>query len=672
MFKITQPPVIIFGKYSVRDYSFPQNCLVVTSKGAIPRGWLEYLKLNDCYIFDKVESNPSIETAEDIISEFRNSNFSSIIGLGGGSSMDVAKFVANKLKKFKILIPTTFGSGSEVTRISVLKVNGKKKSFHDDNQIANVAIVDSYFMESSPLEIIRNSAIDATAQCSEGYDSKNGNPLTKFLCNRAFELLINKITESDKELALNHFMQGEFLMNQGNYALAVLEFQDAIDLDPNAATIHVSIADAYRRLGKAKRTEDHLRIALDLDPEETEAREMLGQLFFTQKNYLEAKSVFKELNQSDPDNLDYIYTLADLARIQKNWDLAIDYYIEGYEVNSMAIEGLEQALQIAMTTNTFDRAEELCTLLLEDDPDNIKLLETMRDLTLFSQNYELALNVVERIEKLQGSTPELLIQKSALYEELNNSDLALRIMYEAFSQDSLNVDILHRLVSLLMDEEENEQAVLYNQRIIDHFPDDPRGFINNAVMALSGKKPEEAILALSPHSDRFNQDFTMQYLLGTAYYQFKDYGNAKIHLAQALSIYPQSRNAKHNLALIYDSTGEWDESDKLYMELITTDSTDAQAFNNYAYSLVERGKDFEFALELAQNAIRLEPKSAAYLDTIGWIYFKMDRFEEAMQYIRESLIIDSGNTTIQEHLDKIIKLKAELKSPKIHQVENQD
>jgi len=45
MFKITQPPVIIFGKYSVRDYSFPQNCLVVTSKGAVSRGWLEYMKL---------------------------------------------------------------------------------------------------------------------------------------------------------------------------------------------------------------------------------------------------------------------------------------------------------------------------------------------------------------------------------------------------------------------------------------------------------------------------------------------------------------------------------------------------------------------------------------------------------------------------------------------------
>ena len=199
MFKITQPPVIIFGKHSVRDYSFPENCLIVTSWGASPRGWLEYLKLNSYNIFDKVESNPSFQTAETIISEFRNSNFSSVIGLGGGSSMDIAKFVANKLDKFKILIPTTFGSGSEVTKISVLKVNGMKKSFHDDKQLADVAIVDSHFIEDSPLEIIRNSAIDAAAQCSEGYDSKNGNPLTKFLCNKAFELLEEGIIKMDKE-----------------------------------------------------------------------------------------------------------------------------------------------------------------------------------------------------------------------------------------------------------------------------------------------------------------------------------------------------------------------------------------------------------------------------------------------------------------------------------------
>ena len=174
--------------------------------------------------------------------------------------------------------------------------------------------------------------------------------------------------ENNKELALNHFMQGEFLMNQGNYAMAILEFQDAIELDPNASTIHVSLADGYRRIGKLKKAEDHLVIALELDSEEKEALEMLGQIFLSQKRYLEAKKTYQDLSDLDPDNVDYIYTLADLARINRDWDLAIDYYVQGYEINSLAVAGLEQALQIALTISNFNRAQEICSLLLDNNP----------------------------------------------------------------------------------------------------------------------------------------------------------------------------------------------------------------------------------------------------------------------------------------------------------------
>ena len=479
-------------------------------------------------------------------------------------------------------------------------------------------------------------------------------------------------SEQDKEIALHHFMQGEFLMNQGNYALAVLEFQDAISLDPNAATIHVSIADAYRRLGKGKRTENHLKIALDLDPDETEAREMLGQLYISQNKIIDAKIIFEALIKLDPNNLDYLFTLADLARVQKDWDSSIEYYLEGYRANSLAINGLEQALQISLTTNNFEKAEEICELFLEDDPQNIKIIETLRDLTIFSKKYDIALDMVNRIEKIQGTSAELSIQKSALHEELNQNNEALTGMYTALENDSINIMVLHRLVSLLLDQEKNEKATLINQKIIKHFPDDSRGYINDAVIAMSNQKPEEAILALSAHVGKFPQDFTVQYLLGTAYYQFKDYGNAEIYLSQALTIFPDSRNTKHNLAMIYDTTKEWVKSDKLYMDLIATDSTDAQAFNNYAYSLIERGEDVEFSLELAKQAIRLVPDSAPYLDTIGWIYFKMDQIDEAIKYIQNSLNIDSENSTIQDHLDYILKIKAELDTHKDPQVEKRD
>jgi len=198
MWTVKQPSNIIFGKNSVSEFSFPKDCLVITSKGAKSRGWLEYSKLTDFHIFFDVESNPSIETVNKIISKFSNYKFSYIIGIGGGSVLDVAKFCAYKMNKLKILIPTTFGSGSEITRISVLKVDGKKQSFHDDKLIADIAIIDSYFIENSPDEIIKNSAIDACAQCTEAYDSKNGNPYTRFLCKVAFEYLETGILKNDK------------------------------------------------------------------------------------------------------------------------------------------------------------------------------------------------------------------------------------------------------------------------------------------------------------------------------------------------------------------------------------------------------------------------------------------------------------------------------------------
>ena len=209
MWTVKQPSEIIFGQDSSMHFSYPKKCLIITSEGTKSRGWLEHLKIQNQEIFDNVEPNPSIDTTTKIISEFQNVNFTHVVGLGGGSSLDVAKYVARELKKKKILIPTTFGSGSEVTRISVLKVNGKKKSFHDDSLLANTAIIDSFFIKNSPMKIIRNSAIDACAQCTEAYDSKNANAYTRFFCKTAFDILEDGImNENYKKLPYGSLLTG--------------------------------------------------------------------------------------------------------------------------------------------------------------------------------------------------------------------------------------------------------------------------------------------------------------------------------------------------------------------------------------------------------------------------------------------------------------------------------
>ena len=209
MYIIKQPSKIIFGNKSASQYDYPENCLLITSKGSRQRGWIEYLGLKNYTLFDNVENNPSIETTEKILSEFLNTKISSVVGLGGGSSLDVAKFCAAKMNKFKIMIPTTFGSGSEVTQIVVLKINGKKRSFHDDTFFADTAIVDSNFISQTPDDVFKNSVIDALAQCSEAFDSKIGNLYTKFVCEKAFDYLESGIMNQDYEkIVLGSLLSG--------------------------------------------------------------------------------------------------------------------------------------------------------------------------------------------------------------------------------------------------------------------------------------------------------------------------------------------------------------------------------------------------------------------------------------------------------------------------------
>ena len=209
MFTIKQPSKIVYGKFTASKNNFPDNCLLITSKGAKKRGWIDYINLKNYFIFDQVENNPSIETTENIISKFSNKKISKIIGLGGGSVLDVAKYCGYKMNKEKTLIPTTFGSGSEVTRISVLKVNNKKQSFHNDGLFADMSIIDSHFINNTPEIVFKNSFVDALAQCSEGFDSKLGNSYTQFFCKKAFDYLERGfMNKNNDDIVLGSLLSG--------------------------------------------------------------------------------------------------------------------------------------------------------------------------------------------------------------------------------------------------------------------------------------------------------------------------------------------------------------------------------------------------------------------------------------------------------------------------------
>jgi len=132
MHTIRIPKVIKFGENALSETEYPKNALVVTTAPPDLSGkWLDKMGIQDYMLYDKVTPEPSINDTKALISDFKDKKPSALIGLGGGSSMDVVKYSAQDFGVEKILIPTTFGTGAEMTTYCVLKFEGKNnKTFY--------------------------------------------------------------------------------------------------------------------------------------------------------------------------------------------------------------------------------------------------------------------------------------------------------------------------------------------------------------------------------------------------------------------------------------------------------------------------------------------------------------------------------------------------------------
>ena len=206
------PKVIQFGEDALSQAEYPKNALVVTTvPPELSDKWLGRMGIQDYLLFDKVQPEPSIEMVNEVIEEYKSKNISAMIGLGGGSSMDVVKYAASEMGVEKILIPTTFGTGAEMTTYCVLKFDGKKKLLREDRFLADRAVIDSYFMDGTPDQVIKSSVCDACAQATEGYDSKLGNDLTRTLCKQAFDVLYDAIMNDKPE----NYPYGSMLSGMG-------------------------------------------------------------------------------------------------------------------------------------------------------------------------------------------------------------------------------------------------------------------------------------------------------------------------------------------------------------------------------------------------------------------------------------------------------------------------
>ena len=155
-------------------------------------------------IFYEVEPEPTMEVVTNALKKFMNSKADTLIAIGGGSVIDTSKgiiYFINKLrdkmdekvsqKPFFVVIPTTSGTGSEVTSYAIITDSNehKKITLKDDVMYADVAILDAEFTKTVPPSVTADTAMDALTHALEAYVSNNASECTDALAQSAIEII---------------------------------------------------------------------------------------------------------------------------------------------------------------------------------------------------------------------------------------------------------------------------------------------------------------------------------------------------------------------------------------------------------------------------------------------------------------------------------------------------
>ena len=129
---------------------------------------------------------------------------------------------------------------------------------------------------------------------------------------------------------------------------------------------------------------------------------------------------------------------------------------------------------------------------------------------------------------------------------------------------------------------------------------------------------------------------------------------------------PKNINALSSLPVVLEELDLFKQSDEVYEDGVKNLPDNALLLNNFAYSLSERDTRLQEALEMSQKAIELEPENAAYLDTIGWIYFKLKNYKNAESYILQSLELRPNSAVVLDHLGDIYYNLNDISQAKMH------
>ncbi|MBV9443373.1 MAG: tetratricopeptide repeat protein [Acidobacteriaceae bacterium] len=417
--------------------------------------------------------------------------------------------------------------------------------------------------------------------------------------------LLEKLTEkSPSPRAFVNLANNYESMHQ--YALAVNAYKKAIDLDPTRTELKAALAQDQALAGQY---DDALKTYADLaaaNPQEAAPYLGMAQIYREQKKFDEARKSLNKAKELEPDNLEVRYNEVGL--------------LDEEGKPAEAIAALKGILDSTAHKN-YNPAEKSY---------RSKMLEQLGLMYRNNEQYDESIDAFRQIATLD---PDLAARAEAqiidTYRVARQFGKAQAEADSALKKYPDERTIREVRAQLLADQGKSEQAIAELKKLLD------------------GKNDREVYLSMAE-----------------VYQKAKNFDGMNQALDEADKLSKTKEDKASVLFMrgaMYERQKKYDLAEKTFRSVLDMDPQNASALNYLGYMLADQGVRLPEAQDLIKRALKLEPNNYAFLDSLGWVYYRMDRLEEAEQELTRSVQIMSKDPTIHDHLGDVYFKQGKLK-----------
>lgn len=459
---------------------------------------------------------------------------------------------------------------------------------------------------------------------------------------------LRRVIERTPDYYPAQLLIGRLLLEGQRLTRAKLHLRRAIALRPQDPDAYLVLAQLELEQGQA---DGAIRVVEELSralPGESSGFKRLGLAFAERSDWVRAEQMLTRALAQDPGDYDCWLTLAQVHEATERLADAERAYSRAVEREPESREALLGAGRLALKREALADAKAYFDQLLSlsDDPENVVKVAFSY---LAARHVARASEVLDSAKAARQSEPRLSFYSGLVHEKLRQHSRAA----DAYGEVPRNSDLFHearlRRAGSLSLMGQTARALDLLRRGLDEKPDylalypayarvleragEPRraeSFLRNALRTHPAPEVFEALAALYERQGRL--------------------GEAILLLTDAVTARPGDEMLLFTLGAVYERQGEIEKSLEQMRAVLAVNPDNSAALNFIGYTLAEAGRDFEEAERLLTRALEIKPDNGAYMDSLGWVYFRQGDFERAVDILERAAALAPGEPVINEHL----------------------